>query len=146
MPGSVVSVPTVDSPPSIDVFGPELIHLEAGATQLRLIVASDGPGTLSASLSGVALGQGTLRAGHNDIRFTLSPTALKSLRRTATTAGLLTLTPLSPGGTSGASVVRQVAVDPAVAVVPSAKAKPKAKPKTKPKGKPKTKKRTAGKR
>jgi hypothetical protein len=144
MPGTVISVPTVDSPPSIDVFGPELIHLAAGSSQLRLIVASDGPGKLNASLGGVTLGQGTLRAGHNDLRFALPATALSALRRTAATAGTLTLTPLSPLGTSGTPVVRQVAVDPAPAAEPNAA--PKAKPVAKPKAKAKPKKRTAGKR
>jgi hypothetical protein len=134
MPGTVISVPTVDYPPSIDVFGPELIHLSADERILRLIVSSDGAGTLQAALGSLQLGIATLRAGHNDIRFQLSASALTSLRRTAAAGNVLTLTPLSPAGATGQVVLRQVQVDPVLKPT----VKPKAKPVTKPKSKPKT--------
>jgi hypothetical protein len=139
MPGTVISVPTTDTPPSIDVSGPELIQLAADTRVLRLIVSSDGPGTLQAALGGLALGRSTLRAGHNDVRFTLPKSALTTLRRTSAVAGFLTLTPLSPSGIAGTILMRQVAVEPAAASAKPA-AKPKAKAKVKPHAKAKPKK------
>jgi hypothetical protein len=140
MPGSVISVPTVDAPPSIEVFGPELIQLAADTRVLRLIVSSDGVGTLRATLGPLMLGRATLRAGHNDVRFTLSASALTALRRTAAASGFLTLAPFSPSGIVGTIVTRQVEIEPAAAQAkPAAKAKPKAKVKAKAKVKPKKK-------
>src|SRR4051794_38944303 len=139
MPGTVVFVPTVDMPPSIDVAGPELIRVSSSDRILRLIVTSDGAGTLSGALGGLSLGSADLRAGHNDVRFDLPATALAKLRRTAAAdSSTLTLTPLSPLGSPGPAIVRQVEVAPT-----QAKAKPKAKPKAKKKPAAKPKKHAA---
>ena len=122
--GTTVAVPTADVPPSIDVFGPELVRLDSTATTIRLIVDSTGPGTVDATLGSVALGARELRAGNNDLRFSVPKGVLTALRRSASAANLLTLTPMSPNGSAaGAPVTRQV-------VIAVAKAKAKAKAKT----------------
>jgi hypothetical protein len=133
LPGTVIAVPTTDVVPSIELFGPELIRLSSTDTQIRLIVSSSGPGTVQASLGSLALGVGTLRTGNNDLRFNLPGAALSSLRRSAASGNVLTLTPLSPQGAAGSPLVRHVAIDPTFKPVttPKSKAKPVAKPKSK---------------
>ncbi len=113
--GPVVPVPAFDVAPFVAVFGPELLHLSAAATVVRLIVQSSGSGVLQASLGGQALGTASLRAGNNDVRWTLPKALLAGLRRSASVGGnVLKLTPLSPSGSmAGAAVTRAVAVDPA---------------------------------
>lgn len=109
--GTTVPVPTDDAAPDIQVYGPELLRVSAGDPSIRLIVESDGPGTLSASLGAASLGQGTLRAGNNDLRFVVPKSLLDSLRRSAAAANLLTLTPASPtGAVTGQAVTRQVVI------------------------------------
>ena len=139
LPGTAIAVPTTDVVPSIELYGPELLRLSSTATQIRLIVSSSGPGTVQASLGALALGVGTLRTGNNDLRFDLPRAALSSLRRSAASGNVLTLTPLSPEGAAGSPLVRQVAIDPTFK--PVSKPKPAAKPKSKPKSK-KTKSRS----
>jgi hypothetical protein len=129
VPGNVVDVGDDDTVPTIDVFGPELIHLSASSRQLRLIVASDGSGNLQASLGSRMLGSSALRAGNNDVRFTLPASVFTSLRRTAA-SNVLTLTPMSASGLAGKAVLRHVSVD-APKAKPKAKAKHKAKAKAK---------------
>ncbi len=120
--GTTVPVPATDVAPSIDVFGPELLTLSASAPTIRLIVDSSGPGIVTATLGATTLGTGTLRAGNNDLRFTVPKDMLTSLRRAAANANVLTLTPMSPSGASaGQPVTRQVAI----AAVHKAKAKAK---------------------
>jgi hypothetical protein len=81
---------------------------------LRLIVESSGDGVLHAVLGSVDLGSPTIRAGNNDLRFTVPKTLLTQLRRASSAANLLTLTPTSvSGATVGTAVSRQVAVIPA---------------------------------
>jgi hypothetical protein len=111
--GPVVPVPAFDVAPFVAVFGPELLHLSAAATVVRLIVQSSGSGVLQASLGGQALGTASLRAGNNDVRWTLPKALLAGLRRSAAVGGnVLKLTPLSPSGSmAGAVVTRAVAVD-----------------------------------
>lgn len=117
--GTTVPVPTNDVAPAIEVYGPELLRLSASSPSIRLIVESDGPGTLNAALGAAGLGQRTLRAGNNDLRFVVPKSLLTSLRRSAVAANLLTLTPLSPTGTvTGQAVTRHV-------VIAVAKKKPK---------------------
>jgi hypothetical protein len=135
LPGTVVAAPTTDVVPAIELFGPELIRLSSTASQIRLIVSSSGPGTLKASLGSLALGVGTLRTGNNDLRFNLPGAALSSLRRSAASGNVLTLTPLSPQGAVGSVVVRHVAIDPTFKPVATPKSKPKTKPAAKPKAK-----------
>lgn len=127
--GTTVPVPTSDVPPSIDVFGPELLQLSAGDPTIRLIVQSSGPGLLNATLGSTVLGTGTLRAGNNDLRFAVPKGMLTSLRRAATDANVLTLTPAAPTGiATGAPVMLHVTI---VAVPKAAKAKKAAKHKKK---------------
>jgi len=109
--GTTVPVPTTDVAPTIDVFGPELLTLSVSAPTIRLIVDSSGPGTVTATLGATTLGTGTLRAGNNDLRFTVPKDMLASFRRAAANGNVLTLTPLSPSGTSaGLPVTRQVVI------------------------------------
>ena len=117
--GTTVPVPTTDVAPAIEVYGPELLRLSASDPSIRLIVESDGAGTLNAALGSAALGQRTLRAGNNDLRFVVPKSVLTSLRRSAVASNLLTLTPVSPtGAVTGQAVTRQV-------VIAIAKKKPK---------------------
>ncbi|HLX19977.1 MAG TPA: hypothetical protein VKR23_07480 [Gaiellaceae bacterium] len=109
--GTTIPVPTTDVAPTIDAFGPELLQLSAASPVIRLIVESSGPGTVNAALGAKVLGSRSLRAGNNDLRFVVPASLLKSLRRTATAANLLTLTPKSPSGAvSGTAVTRKVAI------------------------------------
>ena len=125
--GTTVPVPATDIAPLIDVFGPELLKVDSKSPTIRLIVESSGPGSVNATLGSVTLGGGTLRAGENDLRFTVPKGMLSSLRRSASATSVLTLTPVSPGGTSlGTPVTRHVVV-----TVAKAKPKPKAHPKKK---------------
>jgi hypothetical protein len=109
--GTTVPVPTADVPPSIDVFGPELLQLSAKAPTIRLIVDSSGPGVVNATLGSTVLGTYSLRAGNNDVRFAVPKGLLTSLRRSASAANLLTLTPMSPTGSlTGQAVTRHVVI------------------------------------
>ena len=128
--GTSVPVPSTDAAPSIDVFGPELLKVDAKSPIIRLIVESSGAGTVNAALGSVALGSSDLRAGENDIRFAVPKGMLASLRRSASAANTLTLTPVSPtGALTGTAVTRTVVIT----------ATPKPKPHAKPKPKPKKK-------
>jgi hypothetical protein len=109
--GTTVPVPTTDVAPSIDVFGPELLQLSAASPTIRLIVESSGPGTVNATLGSTALGSRTLRSGNNDLRFVVPKGVLTSLRRSASAANLLTLTPMSStGSVAGQPVTRHVVI------------------------------------
>jgi hypothetical protein len=121
--GSTVPVPTDDVAPTIDVFGPELLKVSPKSRVIRLIVDSSGVGGVNAALGSVALGSRSLRAGNNDLRFTVPAKMLGTLRRTSSSASVLTLTPVSPAGTAGLAVTRPVAVTVAKPV----KKKPKKK-------------------
>lgn len=138
----VVQVPTADAPPVISVFGPQLVKIAVGDRQLRLIVQSSGDGSLQAAIGSVSLGSAGLRAGNNDVRFTIPQGILSALRRSAGTS-VLTLTPVSPAGSiAGQAVTRTVSITQAApATTPTAKAKAKAavKAKAKAKGKAKVK-------
>jgi hypothetical protein len=127
--GTTVPVPTADVPPSIDVFGPELLQLSASDPTIRLIVQSSGPGMLTATLGSTVLGTGSLRSGNNDLRFAVPKGMLTSLRRSAADANVLTLTPTSSTGTAtGAPVMLHVAI---AAAPKAAKAKKHKAPKHK---------------
>jgi hypothetical protein len=128
--GTTVPVPTTDVAPSIDVFGPELLHVSSASPTIRLIVESNGPGTLNAALGTTVLGTGQLRAGNNDLRWTLPKGLLTSLRTSASATNLLTLTPLSPSGAaSGSPVMLHVVVTAPAKAKKAAKPKPKKHPK-----------------
>jgi hypothetical protein len=131
----VVAVGSASFAPSISVFGPELLTLAAGESQVRLIVESNGQGIVQAKFGSLTLGTARLRSGNNDVRFTLPAGVVSSLRTSAAKSGSLTLTPLSAdGAVAGQPVAQRLRITPAAAT-----AKPKAKPSTKPKPKAKAK-------
>ena len=100
----VVSAPSTDAAPVISVFGPELLKLSARPTrQIRLIVQSSGERHAPGEPRLVSLGSSTCGRGTNDVRFTLPPSAVSALRRSAAaSSNVLTLTPLSTSGAAGA--------------------------------------------
>jgi hypothetical protein len=109
--GTPVPVPTADVPPSIDVFGAELLQLSAKTPTIRLIVDSSGPGTVTATLGATVLGNFALRAGNNDVRFAVPKSMLTSIRRSASASNVLTLTPMSASGSvAGQAVTRRIAI------------------------------------
>ena len=108
--GQVVPVPTVDGVPTISVFGPELLRVSAKDRVIRLIVQSSGPGVLQATLGSTLLGNGSLRAGNNDLRFAVPASLLAALRRSASVANTLTLTPVASNGATGQAVTRHVTI------------------------------------
>ena len=55
---------------------------------------------MQAKIGSVVLGTASIRAGNNDLRFKLPSGSLKRLRRAASAGNLLTLTPISPNGTT----------------------------------------------
>ncbi|HEV7133179.1 MAG TPA: hypothetical protein VGN27_05555 [Gaiellaceae bacterium] len=115
--GQVVSVPSSDPAPLISVFGPELLHLSAADTGVRLIVQSSGDGLVQASLGGHPLGVQSVRGGNNDLRWVLPKGVLAGLRRSAGASGnTLVLLPLSPSGSiAGTASTRTVSMpQPAV--------------------------------
>jgi hypothetical protein len=133
--GQVVQVPSVQLPPTVFVYGPELLTLSATDKQLRLIVQSSGDGSLQASIGSTSLGAGTLSAGNNDLRFALPASVLQALRRSANVSNILTLTAVAAsGGAQGQTITRHVLIQ-GVTKKPTTPAKPKAKPKPKPKSK-----------
>jgi hypothetical protein len=144
--GPVVQVPAVQLPPSIYVYGPELLTLSAGDKQLRLVVESSGDGSLQATIGSTSLGAGTLQAGNNDLRFTLPASLLAALRRSANLSNTLTLTPVAvSGGAKGKPVTRRVLIESNTkSTTPSTPKKPTAKPKSKAKPKPKPKSKSKG--
>lgn len=125
----VIAVSSVDVAPTIEVFGPQLLTLSTTSTEIRLIVNASGEGLASAALGSFALGTVTLRAGNNDIRFTVPKGTLAGLRRSAAASNVLTLTPTAVNGTAtGTPITRTIAVTPAPAVKPPVTKKPAKKP------------------
>jgi hypothetical protein len=114
--GPVISVGSSDIAPSITVFGPQLLKLSKTDTQVRLIIGASGQGQVSAKLGTLALGKVSLRAGNNDVRFTIPKGTLGTLavvRGSAGAPNVLTLTPTSADGTTtGAAVTRTISVGP----------------------------------
>lgn len=124
--GGVTDTPTASVPPAITVYGPLLLSVSAASPTLRLIVDSTGDGQVHAMLGGVDLGSPTVRAGNNDLRFTIPASLLSSLRRSLSAGNTLTLTPLSPNGAqAGEAVSREISVT--TPATPKAKAKKKKK-------------------
>ena len=113
-PGSIggvpVLVPASDGPPALTVHAPELLHISAKTRVVRLIVFSTGDGKLRATLGSLLLGESNLRAGNNDVRYVLPASLLKSLRRTTSSNNVLSLTSLSPQGSTGTTVTRRIAI------------------------------------
>ncbi len=107
----VIQVTAADVAPTLVLFGPEILRLSSVDTRLRLIVQSGSEGTIQAKIGSVVLGTAAIRAGNNDVRFKLPTGMLRALRRSASAGRLLTLTPVSPNGTTiGQAVTRSISV------------------------------------
>jgi hypothetical protein len=123
----VIPVSSADVAPTLEVFGPQLITLSTTTTQIRLIVNASGEGLVSGALGSLSLGTVGLRAGNNDVRFTVPKGTLAALRRSAAASNVLTLTPTATSGSAiGTPVSRTIAVTPVAKKTPAKKA-PKAK-------------------
>jgi hypothetical protein len=107
--GSVISAPTSDPAPLLQVYAPELVRVSAKTRLLRLAVFSSGDGKLQALLGSINLGTAALRSGNNDIRFVLPKQLFNSLR-TKSVTNVLHLTSMSAGGSKGATFTRRVLV------------------------------------
>ena len=105
-PRPVVGAPTVDPPPSIAVYGPQILQLGRKQRVIRLVVFSSGAGTLEATLGTRGLAPKRLRAGNNDLRYKLPGPAARVVAQRS----LLSLTSVSPAGARGATVTRRVTV------------------------------------
>jgi hypothetical protein len=146
LPG-VIAAPSGSVAPTIDVFGPELLTLSADAQQVRLIVSASNAGSVQAQIGSLLLGTQKLRAGNNDIRFTIPKNTLTTLQHSAAAANLLTLTPTAANGTViGTVVTRKLSITPATTTSTKAPAKKTGKKTTKkaPAKKPAAKKTTSG--
>ena len=111
--GPTTLVPGGDVAPSIHVYGAQVIRVAAAKRVVRLIVFSSGPGKLQAAVGGAVVGNVSLRAGNNEVRFRVPAKALKALRQTSAARAnpsLLTLTSLSTAGVKGKSVTRRLTV------------------------------------
>jgi hypothetical protein len=107
----VIQVSSADVAPTLFLFGPEILKLSPVDTQLRLIVESGSQGTVQAKLGTIVLGTASIRAGNNDVRFRVPAGMLRTLRRSASAGRVLTLTPVSPNGTTiGQAVTRTISV------------------------------------
>jgi hypothetical protein len=108
--GPVIVAPTSDPAPTLTVHAPELLRVNARNPVVRFIVYSSGDGKLRAELGSVRLGDVALRAGNNDVRWTLPASLVTALRKT-TSDNRLSLTSLSPSGaTVGTTVTRRVVI------------------------------------
>ena len=121
-PGAVIAAPAGDVAPSIYLYGAQVLRVSTTDRMVRLIIFSSGPGMLQAAAGKTNLGTYQLRPGNNDVRFKLPQSLVNTLRRPAGAgaASLLTLTCLSPGGTSGTTISRKLTiVKPAPKKTPS---------------------------
>jgi hypothetical protein len=109
--GPVVVAPTTDPAPTLTVYAPELLRVNARNRVLRFIIYSSGSGKVRASLGSVQLGDVAVRAGDNDVRWKLPPSLVNSLRRTAA-SNILALTSVSPSGSVGSTTTRHVLIVP----------------------------------
>jgi hypothetical protein len=107
--GSVISAPTSDPAPLLQVYAPEVLRVSAKTRLLRLAVFSSGEGKLQALLGSINLGTAALRSGNNDVRFVLPKQLFNSLR-TKSVSNVLQLTSVSPAGSKGTTFTRRVLV------------------------------------
>lgn len=107
--GVPVPAPTGEVAPTLTVHAPELLRVSAKTRILRLIVYSSGDGQLRATLGSIGLGDSTLRAGNNDLRYVLPASLVKRLRTTSSN-DVLSLTSLSMHGAEGSTVTRRVTI------------------------------------
>jgi hypothetical protein len=123
--GGQTDVANADIPPAVTLFGSLRLRIPRSNPVLHLAVEASSDGKLQATLDNLSLGTATLRAGMNDLAFTVPKTLLVSLRRSLAVSGVLTLTVQSPSGAvTGATITRSVVLSS-----PAPKAKAKAKPK-----------------
>lgn len=99
-----VPAPDADAAPTIALCGPETVRVSRKRRALRLVVFSSGAGRLEVEAGGTRLGLGDLRAGGNELRFTLP----KNLLRALAANGRLRVTSISSGGARGATVTRKL--------------------------------------
>jgi hypothetical protein len=102
--GPTVAAPAGEDAPSIALYGPETLRVSKSKRLVRLVVFSSGQGKLQAQLGATMLGTRSLRAGTNDLRFTL-PTGFA---RTLAAKNVLSLTSISSSGQRGATVTRKL--------------------------------------
>lgn len=130
--GQVVPVSSASVPPAITMYGRELLTLSPTDHQLRFIIESSGEGSIQVMLGSTSLGTVNVVPGTNAVSLTLPASVLLSLRRSAGTANVLTVTPVSSSGVAlGEPETRKVQIAPAAKPAKQATAKPKAKPTTK---------------
>ncbi len=111
--GATVAAPTTSAAPSIFVYGAQVVRVSAVNRVVRLIVFSSGPGLLRAAVGQTVLGTEELRAGNNDVRFRLPPSAVAAMRKALgvrATTSVLTLTSLSTLGATGTKLARKLVV------------------------------------
>jgi hypothetical protein len=102
--GPTVPAPDAEPAPAIALYGPETMRVSKSKRVVRLVVFSSGEGELEAQLGSSALGKRSLRAGNNDLRYTIP----KGFARTLAARNVLTVTSLSSAGTRGATVSRKL--------------------------------------
>jgi hypothetical protein len=102
--GPTVPAPDAEPAPSIALYGPETLRISKRSRTVRLVVFSSGQGELEAQLGSSALGKRQLRAGNNDLRFTLP----RAFARTLAARNVLTVTSISSDGTRGATITRKL--------------------------------------
>ena len=121
--GPATAVPTKDPAPAIWMHGAEVVRVPATTRTVRLLVNASSDGFLRAMFDGVVVATAPLRAGTNDVRFTLPVTVIKAVKsaRSRAAGRALSLTSLAPDGTAGETVTRQVLL-----VEPKAQAEKKA--------------------
>lgn len=107
--GLVVAAPTSDPAPTLTMYAPEVLRVNARDRALRFAVFSSSSGKLRATLRSITLGTMTLRAGNNDVRFTLPKSLVSGLRKTRSN-NVLSVTSLSPQGTQGGTITRRVVI------------------------------------
>ena len=110
--GPVVSAPTTDPAPLLQIYAPEVLRVSARTRLLRLAVFASGEGKLQALLGSMNLGTAALRTGNNDVRFVLPRQLFNSLR-TKSFSNVLQLTSVSPSGSKGSTFTRRVLVQTA---------------------------------
>jgi hypothetical protein len=115
--GAVVTGPVIETPsetpaPTLKLYAPEVLRVNASNRLLRFVVFASGEGQLHAVLGPTDLGKADLRTGNNDIRFTLPKNLVTALRKTSA-LNLLRLTSVAPNGDSGNTITRRVMIQPA---------------------------------
>ena len=112
--GQVVPVTSTTLPPAITLANNQLLTLSSTDRQLYLVIESGSEGSVQASIGSVSLGTTSVTPGENQVVFKLPVAVLESLRRSAGTSSLLTVTPVTANGAvAGQPVTRNVMVAPA---------------------------------